>query len=140
MRALNRWESIGVILSSVGVVDSAYLTINAFFPALKLACPTTGVINCEGVTGSPYSHLLGVIPVALLALLWFGLVIILIGQRPSGFAFAMIISWAAALVMVGYLVSVEVFILHEVCLYCTLAHVCAMLLGAPILKLALREI
>jgi uncharacterized membrane protein len=41
--------------------------------------------------------------------------------------------------MVGYLVYIELGILHAICIYCTLAHVCTALMGIPVLKMTLSE-
>lgn len=127
-------------IASVGVLDSIYLSINVVFPSVHLVCPGGGIINCEGVTSSPYSELFHVIPVAFLGLSWFVLVVVLTFWRPSWYLYALVLFWTGAVVMVGYLVYVELGILGEICLYCTLAHCCTVLLGIPILKLAVREI
>lgn len=129
-----------MVLAGVGLCDSIYLTINAFFPQVSLVCPTTGPIDCGALTSSTYSKLLGIVPVALLGLLWFAAVLLLVSWRPSWYPYAIVLLWVASMVMVGYLVSVEALIIHKICLYCTLAHACTVFLGIPILKLALREI
>lgn len=125
-------------LCTLGVADSAYLFLNSVFSSVPLICPTTGIINCGEVTSSAYSHLYGV-PVALLALGWFLALSILTLIRPSFTPYLIFPLWAAGITMIGYLISVELFILHAICLYCTLAHVCAALLGVPVYRLTFRE-
>lgn len=126
-----------VVLSLVGVADSTYLTIDSFAKISPL-CPTIGVINCEKVTQSPYSHPFG-IPVALLGLLWFVAMLGLSVWRPSFAVYLMLPLWLAGIIMVGYLVCVEAFLLHAICLYCTLAHVCTALMVIPVVSLTLSE-
>lgn len=140
MKELGRWERVAAAVAGVGLVDSVYLTLNVLFPEVTLVCPSGGIVNCGQVTSSPYSKLFGVVPVAELGLLWFAAMLILFIWRPPVFPYAVVLLWVAGLVTVGYLIFVEAVLLEKVCLYCTLAHVCTILLGIPTLKLALREI
>jgi len=127
-----------IVLASIGLVDSAYLTINSLFSKVPLVCPTVGVINCGLVTSSKYSHIFGT-PVALLGLLWFAAIIVLGVSRPSFAVYLLLPLWLAAVIIVGYLVYVEVFLLHAICLYCTLAHICTALIGIPVTKMTLSQ-
>ena len=138
--SLGTWDRVGLVLGAAGLAVSLYLTANAFFPTLSIVCPSGGIINCEEVTSSQFSHIFRIVPVALLGLLWFVAVVLLMVWKPRSYPYALILLWVAAMVMVGYLVYIEVAVLHAICPYCTAAHVCAALLGIPILKLALREI
>ncbi len=105
---------------------------------MTLVCPASGPINCGAVTSSHYSHVFGV-PVALLALLWFGIITYLALACPSYFPYLLFPLWVAGVAMVGYLVSVEVFEIHAICLYCSLAHICAILLGPTVYRITFTE-
>jgi len=135
---MKRMDTAVLVLCGVGFADSVYLLINAIFPSIPLRCPNAGVVNCIVVTTSPYSHIHGV-PVALLAVLWFPAIAYLSLVRSSFSQYLLFPLWVAGIATVGYLVSVETFILHEYCLYCTLAHICAALLGLPAYRLSFSD-
>jgi uncharacterized membrane protein len=138
LSSLGRWRFPSYALGLIGVVDSAYLLLNSIFPSVQLVCPSSGAINCGEVTSSPFSHILGV-PVALPALAWFLVLIVLIRWNPHFNEYALLPIWVAGIVTVGYLISAEVFFIHAICLYCTLAHACALLLGIPVTRLTFRD-
>lgn len=123
-------------LSAVGVAVSAYLLANSVREGVKLVCPDTGFINCEKVTTSVYSHIFGV-PVALLGLLWFvavaGTATILRSELYSQILPPL---WIMGAVFVGYLVFSELFLIHAICVYCTVVHITALLIGIPVFKLS----
>jgi uncharacterized membrane protein len=123
-------------LALVGLGVSTYLTIAHYGSSVALACPDSGVINCEKVTTSPQSVIVGV-PVAVLGLVFFGAMVLMnaprvwrspslqvrmtrLGAAAFGVAFAV------------YLVYTELFTIHAICLWCTSAHVMALLLFAVI--------
>src|ERR1700733_7254678 len=134
MKRMDRWESFLLVLGLIGLGDSIYLLSNTLFPSLKLWCPNTGIINCGEVTSSPFSHVYG-IPVALLAALWFASIVVLGAWRPSIYPYLMMPLLIAGVVMGGYLITAEVLFIHAFCLFCTVAHACALLLGIPVAKL-----
>jgi uncharacterized membrane protein len=133
-----RWASPAALpLALVGLGVSAYLTIAHYGASVALACPDSGVINCEKVTTSPQSVIVGV-PVAVLGLAFFGAMVLMnvprawrspspqlrvtrLGAAAVGVAFAV------------YLVYTELFTIHAICLWCTSAHIMAYLLFAVIL-------
>ncbi len=133
------WSAAMLVPAIVGFADSIYLTINVFYEKIPLYCPSSGVINCGLVTTSKYSHAFG-IPVAVLGLLWFGVMLGLAITRPSFASYVMFPLWLAGIIVVGYLIGAEVFALHAICLYCTLAHVCTAVMGIPIIKLTLSDL
>jgi uncharacterized membrane protein len=128
-----RWAPASMMLASVGGLGvSTYLTIAHYGSSITLACPNTGAINCEKVTTSPQSVIFGV-PVAVLGLVFFAAILSLstarawrradllprlsrLGLAATGVGFAM------------YLIYTELFTIHAICLWCTSAHVLALLL------------
>jgi hypothetical protein len=58
-------------LSAGGLGVSLYLTVAHYTTSVTLACPDTGLVNCEKVTTSPQSVLFGTVPVALLGLAFY---------------------------------------------------------------------
>ena len=120
--------------SAAGLAVSVYLTIAHYTQSVTLACPATGAIDCQKVTTSPESMLLG-IPVAVLGLVFFA---------ATG-ALGLPATWHArtpwlrtarlALAVVGVcfvarLVYAELFQIDAICLWCTVVHVLALALFA----------
>ena len=70
--------------------------------------------------------------VAFLGLAWFAVVAALLHL---GSIRCLLPLWAMRVVFAVYLVVVEVFLIGAICVYCTVAHVLAMLLGLPAIKL-----
>jgi uncharacterized membrane protein len=133
------WEAAQVVLAGVGLADSVYLLSDIFFPTVRYVCPAGGLINCESVTGSQYSQIFG-IPVALLAAGWFSLFLLFGIFRPSFAPTVSLPLWLCGAVFAGYLIGTELFVLHAICPFCTLAHAVGLLIGAPVLKAAMTEL
>ena len=140
-----RWAlPTSLALSVAGLVVSAYLTFEHYSSSSTLACPDTGVVNCEKVTTSSYSDLLGV-PVALLGLFYFVAMCALCTPQ----AWTSTTGWVhrarlgavtVGAVFVLYLVWAELFRIDAICLWCTVVHVLAVALFAVVaLAAALRE-
>src|SRR6478735_11682122 len=69
--AVPRWVPVtSTVLAVAGLAVAGYLTVEHFTSSTTLACPETGVINCQKVTTSAQSAVFG-IPVAVLGLLFF---------------------------------------------------------------------
>jgi uncharacterized membrane protein len=123
-----RWLlASSLVLAAAGVLVAGYLTIEHYTASTTLACPDTGVINCQKVTSSAQSKVFG-IPVALLGLLYF--VVMLLASMPAAWRLAQPAvrfgRLAFAVVGVGfvvYLVYAELFVLDAICLWCTAVHV-----------------
>jgi uncharacterized membrane protein len=112
-----------------GTAVSIYLTIAHFTSSELLACASDGAIDCGRVTASAQSEWLGV-PVALLGLAWF----LAMSALCSPWAWRSSASWirlarlAAAttgIAFVLWLVYAELFVIHAICLWCTVVHVLA---------------
>ncbi len=132
-----RWlPLVTTLLALAGLVVTGYLTVEHYTAATTLACPETGVINCQKVTTSAQSSVAG-IPVALLGLLFFAAMTpACLGPawrspRPA-------IRWGrtvSALIGVGfvfYLVYAELFVLNAICLWCTAVHIITVALFAVV--------
>jgi uncharacterized membrane protein len=132
-----RWASPAAsLLALVGLGVSTYLTIAHYGSGLALACPDSGVVNCEKVTTSPQSVIVGV-PVAVLGLVFFGAMVLMNAPRawrsPSPRVRVTRLGVAAfGVAFAVYLVYTELFTIHAICLWCTSAHVMAFLLFAVI--------
>jgi uncharacterized membrane protein len=127
------WASpVTLILSLIGVGLATYLTIAHYDTHVSLVCSSKGAINCEAVTHSAQSHILGV-PVALLGLLYY------VGMVP----WHLPAMWRSAdrrirngrLLYVGsgiafvfYLIYAEAIIIKKVCLWCTGVHATTLVL------------
>lgn len=126
----HRWVApVTFALAIVGAGVSGYLTIVHYTSSKLLACASTGVINCERVTTSAQSEVLG-IPVALLGLLWFVAVVALC----SPWAWRSPARWVSiarqaavwsGMAFVLWLVYAELFVIDAICLWCTVVHVLA---------------
>jgi uncharacterized membrane protein len=132
-----RWlPAASLLLTVAGLAVAGYLTVEHYTASTTLACPETGVVNCQKVTTSAQSMVFG-IPVALLGLLYFAamgplcLPVAWRSTRPQ-------IRWGrigAAALGVGsmvYLVYTELFTLNAICLWCTAAHVITLALFAVV--------
>lgn len=113
---------------------STYLTIAHFQPA-SLSCPlggTHGVVDCQKVTTSPESYILG-IPVAILGLAFYVpmLALCLPAAWRSAHRYVAPARLTAAITGVGmvcYLVYAELYEIHAICIWCTAVHVLTFLL------------
>ncbi len=140
------WQvPVSGVLSLIGLGISAYLTVVHYATpgGGGVSCPiTTGVINCEKVITSPQSVIFG-LPVAVYGLAWHFVMFIAFlpwAWRSSGGYGPTSPEWgkrigifrlSAILVAIGfviYLIVVEVFQLHTICLWCSTVHVTTFLL------------
>jgi uncharacterized membrane protein len=128
-----RWMRLAtLVLAVAGLAVSAYLTYEHVTASTTLACPDTGRVNCVKVTTSSYATVAGV-PVAVLGLLFFVALLPLVSPpawaAPSPWVHRLRLAWAAVgQVSTLYLVWVELFRVHAICLWCTGVHVTATLL------------
>lgn len=123
---------LGLLLCLAGLGVATYLTIEHFNTSLTLACPDTGRINCQKVTTSQYSHVLG-IPVAVLGLVYFVVALPLFTPQAWRSTSPLVrlarFGWVGAgMLMVLYLVWAEFFGVSAICLWCTSVHVVTFLL------------
>jgi uncharacterized membrane protein len=110
----------------IGLADASYLTF-AHFTNAQLYCSNSGIINCQAVTTSNLSTVIGV-PIALLGLIWFIVAIISFAAVPK-----LLVPWQY-LGILGMVYSISgMAILGEICEYCSLLDL--MLLGSAIMVL-----
>ncbi|TDD67161.1 vitamin K epoxide reductase family protein [Actinomadura rubrisoli] len=137
------FQGLAWLSTLAGLGISIYLTV-AHYKEETLICSSTSKVDCHAVTTSKYAALLG-IPMPLYGLAFF-----------VGFA-ALITPWAlrspwpplrwarlasvsVGVLMVVYLVTVELAILHKVCLWCTGVHAITILLFILVLSDEFRRI
>jgi len=127
-----------VVMSAIGLWASG--TVLVIFYTLHESlpiCPTGtyyGIhLDCGEVLSSPYSQVFGV-PLELLALFYFamnlGMVYLIAfgSDRVSNLTLQALFGWRfIGVAIVPYLVFVEFFLLHAVCVYCTIMHVAILL-------------
>lgn len=131
--ARGRWVPItALVLAMAGLAVSAYLTVAHFASPTVLICSSNGAVNCEKVTTSAESYVLG-IPVAILGVVFFAAMIAL--NTPAAWrSSSPALAWgrlgfaAVGLLFVVYLVSTELVVLQAICLWCTAVHVLAVAL------------
>ncbi len=121
------------ILSLYGLGASIYLTIAHYDTHISLACSANSLVNCEAVTTSAQSMVFGVLPVALLGLLFY--VFMAAINSPWGWRLTQpAVTWARlGSVIVGmgfvlYLIYAEVVQIGFICLWCTSVHVATFLI------------
>lgn len=132
-----RWVPVaGLPTVAAGLAVATYLTIAHFDTASLLACPGTRIINCEKVTTSPESQILG-IPVAILGLVFFA--VMAVAMLPATWRtahpavrFGRLLFALTGIGMVVYLVYTELFTLDAVCLWCSAVHGLTLILFAII--------
>ncbi|GAB6947949.1 vitamin K epoxide reductase family protein [Vulcanisaeta sp. JCM 16161] len=123
------FSAIGLFASSIVIYTYYYLHE---LPPLctSFKSPFPGItIDCERVLSSRYSDIGGV-PLDLLAAVWFIVNIILVLTYDLGpgnlaaLALNVLFYWRfIGILVVPYLIFVETYLLHALCMYCTIMHV-----------------
>jgi uncharacterized membrane protein len=124
---MKKINTIAVVASIIGFIDSAYLTIIKFTHS-PIYC-TPGLGNCEAVQNSQWSTIWG-IPIALFGALAYLLLVfcfifekrirllkqyfhyVVFGITFFGFLYSL------------YLTYLELFVLHAICQWCILSAIC----------------
>ncbi|MDG7011196.1 MAG: vitamin K epoxide reductase family protein [Nitrososphaerota archaeon] len=112
-----------------GTVLVIFYTLNQQLPL----CPTGTFLgihfDCGAVLDSPYSRILGM-PLELLAMGYFlvnlGLVYLVAfgSERVSDATMDVLFGWRfIGIILVPYLMFVEFFVIHAICVYCTMMHI-----------------
>lgn len=132
------------LLTLAGLGISVYLTITHYDSDVNLVCSASSTVDCHAVTTSKYSELAGV-PLPLLGLLFFVAFAVLItpwalrAEHPL-LRWSRIASASVGVLFVVYLVTVELALLHKVCLWCTGVHGITILLFVLVLLDEFRRI
>jgi uncharacterized membrane protein len=128
-------QLVSLVLAVIGLGVSAYETYAHFTNTPLAGCPTGGhgTFDCGAVITSPQSMVFGVLPVAVLGLIFYVVVTALMTpwawrmpRREVG-----LLRLAAMIVGMGfaiYLIYAEVVQIQQVCEYCTGVHVITFLL------------
>src|SRR4029077_977458 len=121
-RPVPAWATASsAILVVLGLAVAAYLTLTHFTTHVQLACSASGVIDCEKVTTSPQSYILG-IPGAGLGLAFFvvaaGLCAPPAWRSPEPIVRYARLAWAiGGVCTVVYLIYAELFEIDAICLW-----------------------
>ncbi|WP_069808062.1 vitamin K epoxide reductase family protein [Vulcanisaeta thermophila] len=135
-RLTTKWLTLLLTFSVVGLFASAVVVYTYYYlRTLPPFCtsfksPFPGVTaDCEVVLSSRYSDVGGV-PLDVLAAVWFVINIVLVivydlaGGSLALLAIRFLYFWRfIGIVVVPYLIYVEFFILHAICIYCTVMHI-----------------
>lgn len=133
-----RWLPItSLIISVLGLAIAVYLTYEHYTASTTLACSENGLVNCLKVTTSAQSAVFG-IPVALLGLLYFVAMVPLslpfTWRNPMpAIRYGRLGAALVGVVFVLYLLYAELFIIGNICLWCTGVHVLTVALFGVIL-------
>ncbi len=131
--ALIRALQMSALLSLIGLFVALYLWLYKIGVIGTLQCGTGG---CEQVQTSRYAVLWGV-PVAFYGVCGFGLLfaVSLLGLHPEfanqrGVLVLLLSFSSVGVVFVGYLTSLELFVIHAICRWCVAAAALVMLIWA----------
>lgn len=122
------------VLAVAGLAVSGYLSYEHYTGSTTLVCSDSGAVNCLKVTTSQWSVILG-LPVAVAGFAFFaGMVLFCLPVRAVASWHALRIACCViGMVMVLWLVYVELFKVHAICLWCTSVHVITLLLLACVI-------
>jgi uncharacterized membrane protein len=137
---MKRWLPIFIIIIAVvGFLDSGYLTWG-YYSGAQLKC--TIFEGCNTVLASEYSLFLGLIPNALLGMIYYGLVVfLLVVYLVERIKIALQV--ATALVAVGvlfsaYFVYLQIAVINAICIYCMVSATDTLLLAVLLPALIFR--
>lgn len=124
-----------LLLAILGMADAFYLTLAHYDEQVTLACPNTGFVNCAPVITSQYSYVPGTsIPISLPGLAWclavagLALIGIFLGAEWRWLRLAEFLWTLLGMFTVLYLVYVEIVLVRNLCLWCTVLHVLILLM------------
>jgi uncharacterized membrane protein len=123
------------VLAVAGLGVSTYLTIAHFTESTLAGCAeTAGLVDCTKVTTSAQSYAFG-IPVAVLGMAFYVFAVVIMSPwawqaRRREIHLARIASLVVGIGFVLYLLYAELFIIGNICLYCTSVHVITFVLFA----------
>ena len=128
-------QVVSFVLAILGLVISVYETYAHFNGSHLAGCPTggNGTFNCTAVITSPQSMVFGVIPVAILGLLFYVAAVPLFSpwawrMRRREVHLLRLGSVIVGMGFVMYLIYVELYQIGDICEYCTGVHIVTFLL------------
>jgi uncharacterized membrane protein len=111
-------------LGTAGAAIAGYLVV-VRYTHTAIACPTSG---CETVQASRYSAVFGV-PVALLGLSAFLAILgTSVSTRRAATEVAVVVA-LSSLAFAGYLLAVQLFVIHALCVWCVASDAAVLLLA-----------
>ena len=135
---LRKWLPITTLaLTAAGLAVATYLAVAHYASPAMLFCSANSVVDCEAVTTSPESRVLG-IPVAVLGVAFFLFMAVMntpaAWRSPSSAVRWLRLGGAGVgVIFVVYLVSAELILIGRICLWCTAVHVITLALAGVIL-------
>lgn len=135
-----------LLLAIAGIITSTYLIYHHYEVRLGGTaswCKIAEEFSCDIVALSSYSTFLGV-PVAFYGLAWFAFVVVLYYHERIHFVkklvgknapLYLLLGSVASMAFVAWLVYAETFVIHSICLGCTIAHV----IGVGVLVIAVTS-
>jgi uncharacterized membrane protein len=131
-----------LVLAVLGLGVSAYETYAHYTGNHLAGCPTggSGTFNCTAVITSPQSMVFGVIPVAILGLIFYVFVVAMmnpwawrmervnIGRLSLSVGWVRLVAMITGMGFVMYLIYAELYQIGQVCEYCSGVHIITFLL------------
>ncbi len=102
-----------IILTFAGLILSSYLT---YLTYTSVSCPIYG--DCDKVITSQYAKILG-IPIAFFGILGFLLLFLSFQMKKNNI---LLTSGIIGVIFILYLQYVQIFLINQLCLYCTITH------------------
>jgi uncharacterized membrane protein len=136
---MNKKSSLIIlVLSFLGIIDAGYLTYEHYATSVQLFCPTNAVVNCEAMLQSQYSVVFG-IPLSLFGIIYFVAVIALVlanlAKDNRLFKQLLLIAETGGVLFSTYLVSLQIFVIKQICLYCMFsALICFLIFGLTVFQ------
>jgi len=136
---LNKYaKAVLFALSIIGLIAAGVIFLD-YYVAHSASLPFCGVEESSGVTTlrvscsvitSSYSRVFG-IPLDFLAIIWFSVNLILLAVlviMNRGKVMTLLLAWSILGVLVApYLMYIELYVLHALCIYCTTMQIAIIL-------------
>jgi uncharacterized membrane protein len=126
-------QIVSLVLALIGLGISIYETWAHYNGSHLFACSGTGTFNCSAVITSPQSMVFGVIPVAILGLVFYVFVVAIMTpwawqMQRREVAWLRLGSMIVGMGFVMYLIYAELYQIGDVCEYCSGVHIVTFLL------------
>ena len=122
-----------IIISFLGLIISGYLSYLTIIS--ENTCIISNLFSCSEHLNGEYSHIFG-FPFSILGLSWFAINLIITGIYFKNISEIILKFWnIIGLITVIILVYIELFLIQSICILCTSAHICAILIFIIALKI-----